>query len=66
MSDFSELCPLFETGVFHEVTFPNIDMTGITAVGNGLIGSLTVGVATASGNWTFGRTVVVTGAFCRT
>jgi hypothetical protein len=66
MSDFSELCPLFETGVFHEVTFPNIDMTGITGCGNALMGSLTVGQPTASAMWTFGRTVIVTGGFVRT
>ena len=65
MSDFSELCPLFETGVFHEVTFPDISMTNITGCGNALMGSLTVGQATASAIWTFGRTVIVTKAYVR-
>lgn len=62
MSDFGELCPLFNTGVFNEVTFPNISMTTITACGNALLGSVT---ATHLNAFTFGRTVVVTGAFVR-
>lgn len=62
MSDFSEICPLFSTGVFNEVAFPNIAMTHITACGNALVGTLTF---TKVGNFTFGRTVVVTGAFVR-
>lgn len=65
MSDFSELCPLFNTGVFHEITFPNISMTTITACGNALLGSLTADVATKPGIFTFGRTVVVTGAYIK-
>jgi len=65
MSDFSELCPLFNTGVFNEITFPSIAMTGITASGNALLGSLTCGSATRTAIWTFGRTVVVTDAFIR-
>ena len=65
MSDFSELCPLFNTGVFNEITFPSIAMTKITASGNALLGSLTCGSATRTAIWTFGRTVVVTDAFIR-
>jgi len=65
MSDFGELCPLFNTGVFNEVTFPNIAMTGITATGNALLGTITCGSATRTAIWTFGRTVVVTGGFVR-
>ena len=65
MSDFGELCPLFNTGVFNEVTFPNIAMTGVTATGNALLGTLTCGSATRTAVWTFGRTVVVTGGFVR-
>jgi hypothetical protein len=64
MADFSELCPLFATGVFKEITFPNIDMNNITLSGNALYGSLASSI-TMVGNFTFGRTVVVTGAFAR-
>ena len=63
MSDFSELCPLFETGVFKEVTFPYVTMTNISAGVNALMGTIT---ASHSGRFfTFGRTVVVTGGFVR-
>jgi len=62
MSDFGELCPLFETGVFNEVMFPNITMTGVTACGNAMWGTLTF---TKEGYFTFGRTVVVNAAFIR-
>lgn len=62
MSDFGELCPLFTTGVFNEITFPNIPMTAVTTCGNALVGTLTF---TKVGNFTFGRTVVVTGGFVR-
>ncbi len=65
MSDFGELCPLFNTGVFNEVTFPDIKMTNVTACGNALIGTLTCASATRTAVWTFGRTVVVTGGFLR-
>jgi len=66
MSDFGELCPLFNTGVFNDVTFPNIQMTGGTGCGNALLGTLTAGSATRTAIWTFGRTVVVTGGFIKT
>lgn len=65
MSDFGELCPLFSMGVFNEVLFPNIQMTNVTVCGNALLGTLTCASATRPGCWTFGRTVVVTGAFLR-
>tara|TARA_Y100000310_G_C20508520_1_gene727633 strand:- start:410 stop:859 length:450 start_codon:yes stop_codon:yes gene_type:complete len=65
MSDFSELCPLFNTGVFNEITFPNISMSKITLCGNGLLGSLTCGSATRTAVFTFGRTVIITDAFVR-
>lgn len=64
MSDFGELCPLFNTGVFNEITFPKIGLSGITASGNALVGSLASSI-TMKGYFTFGRTVVVTGAFVR-
>ncbi len=62
MSDFGELCPLFNTGVFNEITFPGIAMTNITACGNALDNTFT---ASSIGNFTFGRTVIVTGCYVR-
>jgi hypothetical protein len=62
MSDFSELCPLFNTGVFSEILFPGIRMTDVTLCGNALDHTLT---ASSIGDFTFGRTVVVTGAYIR-
>ena len=75
MSDFSELCPLFNTGVYHEVAFPNLN--GGTAVYatyltynmmEGIGGSaglkLSAGLGDASCSmFSFGRTVVVTGGW---
>lgn len=63
MSDFSELCPLFETGVFKEITFPHISMTAVTASGNALVGTLTF--TKTVGIFTFGRTVVIQSAYVR-
>jgi hypothetical protein len=65
MSDFGELCPLFNTGVFNEIVFHKIPMTAVTACGNALLGTLTCASATRPFAWTFGRTVVVTGGFVR-
>jgi len=62
MADFGELCPLFNTGVFKEVTFPYIPMSAVTACGNAFLGTLTFSKA---GYFTFGRTVVVTDAYVR-
>ena len=64
MSDFGELCPIFNAGVFNEIVFPNVDMIGITLSGNALVGSLASSI-TMQGYFTFGRTVVVTAAFVR-
>jgi len=64
MSDFSELCPLFNTGVFSEVLFPDIHMTDISICGNALVGTQDA-FASAMGHWTFGRTVVVTHAWVK-
>jgi len=53
MSDFSSLCPLFNTGVYKEVTFPWIVAASIsttTSLGPGI---------------PFGRSVVVTAAYAR-
>jgi len=62
MADFSELCPLFQTGVFKEIVFPYIPMSGVTACGNAFLGTLTFSKA---GYFTFGRTVIVTDAYVR-
>jgi len=62
MSDFSELCPIFQTGVLKEITFPYIPFSAVTACGNAFLGTLTFSKA---GYFTFGRTVVVTEAYVR-
>lgn len=62
MADFSELCPLFNSGVFNEITFADMRMTTCATIYNGLVGSLNY---TRTAVFTFGRTVVVTGAFVR-
>ena len=62
MSDFSELCPLFNTGVYNETMFPNISLSLITACGNALVGKAT---ASALGDFNFGRTIIVTNAWLR-
>lgn len=53
MSDFSALCPLFNTGVYSEVTFP-----GIVAGAISTTTSLGPGIP-------FGRSVIVTAAYVR-
>ena len=52
MSDFSELCPLFNTGVYSELTMPYINMAW-SATGK------------ADGGYKFGRSVIVTAAFIK-
>jgi hypothetical protein len=52
MSDFSELCPLFNTGVYSELTLPYIDMN-ISSTGK------------ADGGYKFGRSVIITAAFIK-
>jgi hypothetical protein len=72
MSDFSELCPLFNTGVFNEVTFPNLNGgTGVFATyltynmleGAGASAALKLTAGTGHQMFTFGRTVIVTDAY---
>jgi hypothetical protein len=65
MSDFSELCPLFETGVFKEILFPRLVMTLTAQACNALEGSCTAGALATKENFTFGRTVVITNAYIR-
>jgi hypothetical protein len=63
MSDFSELCPLFNTGVYNEVSFHNISMTAIAPTHNALVGAR--GLATSPASFKFGRTVIVTKVYQR-
>jgi hypothetical protein len=58
MSDFSELCPLFSTGVYHEITTGWVCFSGMTVAMNALAGTGTA--AAHPGSLKFGRTVVVT------
>lgn len=51
MADFSALCPLFNTGVYSEVTFPMIPMTSKTTS------------AMFNYGFCFGRSVIVTAAY---
>jgi len=71
MSDFSELCPLFDTGVFNEITFTNINggtnvyaskLTYNMLEGAGA-GGLALTAGTGPSMFMFGRTVVVTDAW---
>lgn len=64
MSDFGQLCPLFESGVFNEVLFPDIHMTDVSICANALVGTKE-GMVSAMGEWTFGRTVIVTEAWVK-
>lgn len=51
MSDFSELCPLFNTGVYSELTIPYVNMGSVSATSK------------AAGGYVFGRSVIVTAAY---
>ena len=64
MSDFSQLCPLFNTGVYSELTIPGpIAMSGVSATSNALVGALTR--AAYPGSFKFQRTVVVTRVYIK-
>jgi len=71
MADFSELCPLFNTGVFKEITFPKLEagndvyatyLTYNMLEGAGA-GSLKLTAGTGPSMFMFGRTVIVTDAW---
>lgn len=71
MSDFSELCPIFNTGVYNELylgTFTTsiyyTSITAITASGNNFLGRPGC-AATVPSSFRFGRTIVVTGFWCK-
>jgi len=51
MSNFSELCPLFNTGVYNELTIPYVNLASVSATSK------------ASGGYVFGRSVIVTAAY---
>ena len=63
MADFSQLCPLFNTGVYSEVTFVNLGFTGVSTTMNAMAGA--VAKATQPGAFKFGRTVIVTKVYCQ-
>lgn len=50
MSDFSELCPLFNTGVYSELTIPYFSVSGLSTTNK-------------KGGYCFGRSVIVTAAY---
>jgi hypothetical protein len=64
MSDFSELCPLFNTGVFNEITFPQINNLSAVTITANILGG-TGDPATIPTDFKFSRTVIVTEAFAR-
>jgi len=61
MSDFSSLCPLFNTGVYNEMTIPYITFSGCSTTMNALGGIKTRKASPASVK--FQRSVVVTKIF---
>lgn len=64
MSDFSELCPIFNTGVYHELYLGRWTASVYTSATYNFLSS--VGdPATAPASMNFGRTVVVTKAWLR-
>ena len=62
MSDFSSLCPLFNSGVYNELTIPYIAFTGCSTTNNVLAGVYTR--AANPGSLKFQRSVIVTKVFC--
>jgi len=65
MSDFGELCPLFNVGLFREICFPYVKMSDATGVTDNFLFASTDAKASGSGYFTFGRTVVITKAYVR-
>jgi hypothetical protein len=61
MSDFSELCPLFNTGVYSELTLADVSFTSIGPTRNALGGPANRSVS--PGSLKFQRTVIVTKVF---
>jgi len=64
MSDFGELCPLFNTGMFHEIVFPGpIALTDVGTLQDLLAGTANQSGGALASGFMFGRTVIVTEAF---
>src|SRR5512137_1607343 len=64
MSDFSELCPIFNTGVYHELYLGRVTASVYSSATFNYLSS--VGdPATAPVSFNFGRTVVVTNFWLR-
>jgi hypothetical protein len=63
MSDFSELCPLFNTGVYNEVSFGTLKFTNCSTTNNAFNGALTA--AAHPGVFKFQRTVIVTKVYAQ-
>jgi len=63
MSDFSELCPLFSTGVYNELTIGPLSFTGLSLTNNAMAGVF--GKASSPASLKFQRTVVVTKVFAQ-
>jgi hypothetical protein len=61
MSDFSELCPLFTTGVYGEIGINKLVFDGISTTMNAINGAVIK--ATKPGSLKFDRTVIVTKIF---
>lgn len=61
MSDFSELCPLFTTGVYKELTVNVLNFSGLSTTMNALCGAVVK--ATKPGSLKFDRTVIITRVF---
>lgn len=62
MSDFSSLCPLFNTGVYSEMSIPYVTFSGASTTMNVLGGVITR--AAQPGSVKFQRSVVVTKVYC--
>ena len=65
MADFGELCPLFNTGVYKEVTFPCIAGISTASAAQNLLETRLEAAGSGKNTFNFGRTVVVTDAFIR-
>lgn len=64
MSDFSELCPIFNTGVYHELYLGRFTASVYTSATFNFLSSIG-DPATAPTSFKFGRTVVVTEFYFR-
>ena len=62
MSDFSSLCPLFNAGVYDELTIPYITFNGCSTTMNALGGILTQAASPCL--FKFSRSVIVTKVWC--